>query len=232
MVAVLPALDEETCIGDVVRGIAPRVDSVIVVDNGSADRTAENARAAGAEVVSEPRRGYGHACLAGIAHARTLGAEVVLFLDADGSDAPDDAPALLGPVTRGEVDLALGVRTATLTEPGAMTPVQRFGNWLGPTLMRWTLGATYRDMPPFKACTMSALDRLDLRDTGHGFTVEMLVKGHAAELRVAQIDVRCRARRGGASKVSGTLRGTIRAAVKIVSTIARHALGARFRATP
>jgi len=227
IVAVVPALDEEACVGDVVRGIAPYVDHVVIVDNGSRDRTASVAREAGADVVAEPIRGYGRACLAGLERARSLKADVVLFLDADGSDAPADAPLLIDPVVRGEADLALGRRRRGLVEPGAMTSVQRFGNWFGPALMRIGLGAPYHDMPPFKVCSLAAVDRLALSDTGHGFTIELLIKAHRAGLRVVEIDVRCRARRGGVSKVSGTVLGASRAAVKIVSTIARHTVAAR-----
>lgn len=223
IVALVPALDEEHNIADVVRGVAPYVEAVIVVDNGSKDDTARVAREAGADVVSEPRRGYGRACLAGLARATAIGATHVLFLDGDGSDDPLDAPRVLEPVVSGRCDLALGVRPRDLVEPGAMTGVQRFGNWLAPLLMRLTLGAHYSDMPPFKACAMTSLTELDLRDEGHGFTIELLVKAHARRLRVVEVPVRCRARRGGVSKVSGTLRGASRAAVKIVSTIGRHA---------
>jgi glycosyltransferase involved in cell wall biosynthesis len=229
VVALVPALDEEHCIADVVSGIAPRVDRVIVVDNASVDATARIAREAGADVVSEPRRGYGRACLAGLARARELGAEVVLFLDGDGSDDPADADRLLQPVLEGEIDIALGARRGDLIEEGAMTPVQRFGNWLAPFLMRWTMGAPYHDMPPFKACSMKALDGLALGDVGHGFTIELLIKAHHRRLRVLEIPVRCRARRGGVSKVSGDFRAASRAAVKILSTIARHALSERVR---
>src|SRR5687767_965506 len=126
VVALIPALDEEHCIPGVVRGIAPYVDVVVVVDNGSQDGTARAAREAGAEIVAEPRRGYGRACLAGIARAKALGASIVLFLDGDGSDDPMDAERLLEPVTSGRFDIALGVRPRELVEAGAMTAVQRF----------------------------------------------------------------------------------------------------------
>ena len=223
IVAVLPALDEEENIAGVVRDVAPQVDRVVVVDNGSRDATADRARAAGADVVHEPARGYGAACLAGIARARDLGAEVVVFLDADGSDDPSEAPRLLAPILGGAADLVLGVRTRETTEPGAMTSVQRFGNWFAPRIMRLATGARYRDMPPFKAIRRDALDALALRDRGHGFTIELLLRAHALRLRVVEVPVRCRARRAGASKVSGTIRGSARAAVKIVTTIARYA---------
>jgi glycosyltransferase involved in cell wall biosynthesis len=222
VVALIPALDEEGNIADVVRGVAPHVDRVVVIDNGSVDGTARVAEEASADVVSEPRRGYGRACLAGLERARALKATTVLFLDGDGSDDPSDAPRLLGPVLSGEVDIALGRRVPHLVEPSAMTPVQRFGNWFAPLLMRASLGAPYHDMPPFKACAFEALVGLHLVDTGHGFTIEMLIKAHLKGLRVREVPVGCRRRRAGVSKVSGTLGGSARAAVKIVSTIGRY----------
>jgi glycosyltransferase involved in cell wall biosynthesis len=219
---VVPALDEEASIGEVVRGARPHVDRVVVVDNGSRDATSQRARDAGADVVREPRRGYGAACLAGVRRARELGATVVLYMDGDGSDDPDEAPLLLGPVERGEADLVLGARTRI--ERGAMAPVQRLGNWLAPLLMRIAVGARYRDMPPFKAISVEALDRLALRDAGMGYIIEMLLRAHALRLRVVEVDVTWRVRRAGHSKVSGTVRGTVRASVKILSAIARHGL--------
>jgi glycosyltransferase involved in cell wall biosynthesis len=203
------------------------VDRVLVVDNGSRDRTADVARAAGAVVVHEPRRGYGAACLAGVRRARELGARVILFLDADGSDDPSEAPLLLDPILRGEKDLVLGYRAPHLMEPGAMTPVQSFGNWFAPVLMRAIIGTRYHDVPPFKAIALDALERLALTDTGMGYSIQMLLCAHRHRLRVAEVQVSCRARRAGASKVSGTVRGTVRAAVKITSSIAWHAVASR-----
>jgi glycosyltransferase involved in cell wall biosynthesis len=226
-VAVVPALDEEGSIGSVVRGAGAHVDRVVVVDNGSRDATAERAREAGAEVVSEPKRGYGAACLAGVRRARELGATVVLYMDGDGSDDPDEAPSLLGPVERGEADLVLGIRTRV--ERGAMAPVQRFGNWLAPRLMRVAVGARYRDMPPYKAVSVHALDRLSLGDEGMGYIIEMLLRAHSLGLRVVEVEVAWRARRAGHSKVSGTVAGTVRASVTIVSAIGRHGLQGALR---
>jgi len=230
IVAVVPALDEEANIGGVVTGIARYVHQVVVVDNGSADRTAACAAEAGADVVIEPRRGYGRACLAGIERARTLQADIVLFLDGDGSDDPADAPRVLQEVLVDRADITLGNRTRELTDRGAMTSVQRFGNWFAPLLMRLAVGARYRDMPPFKACSMRALDQLGLKDTGHGFTIELMMKAHRHRLRVEQVSVRCHARKAGVSKVSGNLRGATRAAFKITSSIARHTV--RYRYAP
>jgi glycosyltransferase involved in cell wall biosynthesis len=226
-VAIVPALDEEDTIAETVRGLVPVVDRVLVVDNGSTDETSRVAREAGAEVVTEPRRGYGRACLAGMARAAALGASVVLFADGDGSDHPGDAARLLAALARDGGDLVLGVRTRALAEPGSMTPVQRFGNWLAPALIRVLLGADYHDMPPLKACRRDALDALGLTDTTYGFTIELLIKAHRARLRVSEIPVRCRRRLGGESKVSGTLRGSARAAGKILWTVAVHATARR-----
>jgi glycosyltransferase involved in cell wall biosynthesis len=229
IVAVIPALDEEGSIGTVVRELAAHVDAIVVVDNGSRDDTSSVAASAGADVVSEPQRGYGRACLAGIARAKSKNASVVLFLDADGSDDPADAPRVLSPIVQGDADFVLGIRTARSTEPNAMTSVQRFGNWLAPALMRALVGARYSDMPPFKAIRVDALDRLVLEDQTYGFTIELLLKAHAARLRTQQIEVACRARTSGVSKVSGTVRGTVRATTRILSTIGRYAVLNRLR---
>ena len=221
-VAVIPALDEEGAISEVVRGLREQVDAVVVVDNGSRDATAERAREAGADVVHEPKKGYGAACLAGVSRARGLGATVVLFADGDGSDDPREASRLLSAIERREADLVLGVRT--LVERDAMAPVQRFGNWLAPLLMRVLVGARYRDMPPYKAVSIEALDRLALTDQGMGYIIQMLLRAHSMCLRVVEVDVVHRPRRAGRSKVSGTVVGTVRASAKIVSAILRHAV--------
>jgi glycosyltransferase involved in cell wall biosynthesis len=221
-VAVVPALDEQESIAGVVREVLGHVARVVVVDNGSRDATAQRAASAGADVVREPKRGYGAACLAGVRRARELGADVVLFLDGDGSDDPRETPRLLAPIGASEAELVLGVRTRVA--PGAMAPVQRFGNWLAPMLMRLLVGARYRDMPPFKAVTVRALDALALTDDGMGYVIQMLLRAHALGLRVVEVEVAHRPRTAGRSKVSGTVSGTVRASAKIISAIARHAL--------
>ncbi|MBI2894881.1 MAG: glycosyltransferase [Deltaproteobacteria bacterium] len=224
VVAVVPALDEEGTIGDVVRGLyaAPGVHAVVVADNASRDRTCEAARAAGADVVHEPRRGYGAACLAGIRRARELGASIVLLCDGDGSDDPAEAPRLIAPIRDGMADLVLGVRTRESTEPGAMTWPQKIGNRAVPLLLRATTGARYADLPPYKAIRASTLELLDLEERGGGFTIELLLAAHQARLRVREVEVRCRARRAGTSKVSGNARGALGAAAAILGTIVRR----------
>jgi glycosyltransferase involved in cell wall biosynthesis len=227
VIAVIPTLNEAECVARVVSGVLPYVSHVVVVDNGSTDDTASIAANASAIVVSEPERGYGAACLKGVARARELGADIVLFMDGDGSDDPEDAPRLLGVLAQTGADIALGVRDRKTMERGAMAPVQQFGNWLAPWLLR-RLGRTpYTDLPPFKAVRMQALERLNVQDRGHGFTVELLLRAHVEKMRVCELPVRCLVRRGGHSKVSGTVQGSVRAAVKIMSTVTRHVIRVR-----
>ena len=226
--AIIPALDEEATVGRVVRAIlgGSAVRTVVVVDNGSRDATAEVARAAGAEVVSEPRRGYGAACLAGIAHAaaRAEPCHVLVFLDGDLSDDSADVARLLEPIARGAADLVIGSRTRG-AEPGALTPQQRAGNAVAVAVIRALYGHRYTDLGPLRAIRLSSLVSLGMVDRDYGWTVEMQVKALRRGLRVVEVPVGYRRRAGGKSKVSGTLRGTIGAGWKILTTIARHARG-------
>lgn len=221
---IVPALNEEAAIGPTLAALrgAPLA-QLIAVDNGSTDRTAEVARAHGAEVVAEPRRGYGQACLAGIAALRPE-ITVVGFMDADGSDDPADLPRLLGPIARGEAEMVLGSRVLGQREAGALTPQQRFGNALATSLLRVFHGARYTDLGPFRAIRCDALDRLGIRDTGYGWTIEMQIKAARLGLRVKEIPVGYRRRRAGQSKISGTLRGTFSAGTKIIWTILRYSM--------
>ncbi len=221
---IIPVLNEEAAIGptlDALRGAA--LDQLIVVDNGSTDRTAEVARAHGAEVVAEPRRGYGSACLAGMAALRPE-ITVVAFMDGDGSDDPADLPRLLDPILRGEAEMVLGSRVLGSLEAGALTPQQRFGNALATGLLRLFHGARYTDLGPFRAIRRDALERLRMRDTNYGWTVEMQIKAARHKLRVKEIPVSYRRRRAGQSKISGTIRGTFSAGMKIIWTILRYSL--------
>ncbi len=219
---IIPALNEEAAIGPTLDGLqGVPVSQLIVVDNGSTDRTAEVARTHGAQVVSEPRRGYGSACLAGMA-ALAPDITVVAFMDGDGSDDPADLPRLLEPIARGEADMALGSRVLGERESGALTPQQRFGNALATLLLRIFHGARYTDLGPFRAIRRDALERLGMSDTSFGWTIEMQIKATRQGLRVLEIPVRYRKRRAGQSKISGTLRGTISAGSKIIWTIFRY----------
>lgn len=223
---VIPALDEEAALPGVLAAL-PRgiVRAVVVADNGSRDRTAEVARAAGAVVVSEPRRGYGAACLAALARLRADPPEAVAFLDADGSDDPAELPALLAPLAAGAADLVVGSRVLGAPEPGSLTAVQAFGNRLAAALLAALWGARVSDLGPFRAVRWSALERLGMRDRDYGWTVEMQARALAAGLVVTEVPVRHLRRAAGRSKVSGTLRGAAGAGWKILFTIARVRLG-------
>ena len=231
---VIPALDEEAPLASVLaelpRAGAPdapgfRVREVVVVDNGSRDRTAEVARAARATVIAEPRRGYGAACLAGLAHLRASPPDVVAFLDADHSDDPRELPAVLAPILAGRADLVIGSRALGRREPGSLTPVQEFGNRLAAVLLRLLFGLSATDLGPFRAIRWRALESLGMRDRDFGWTVEMQARAARAGLRVAEVPVSYR-RRIGRSKISGTVRGVLGAGWKILFTIARVRLGA------
>jgi glycosyltransferase involved in cell wall biosynthesis len=223
IVAIIPAYNEEQSIGKVVRAIPqPPVDEIIVVNNNSRDRTAEVAAANGAYVVFESEQGYGAACLRGIAEAKKVSAEILVFLDADFSDFPEEIPSLITPILAGECDLVIGSRALGEKEKGAMTPQQLFGNWLACRLMHLLLGVRYTDLGPFRAISFLALERLNMRDRNYGWTVEMQIKAAKEKLRVREVPVRYR-RRIGKSKISGTIKGTLMAGWKIITTILRHA---------
>ncbi len=218
---VIPALNEEGSIEKTLRGLPPGVfEQVVVADNGSADRTARMAELAGAQVVREPRRGYGGACLAGIAALRPE-IEVVVFMDADGSDDPADLPLLLGPIERDEADLVIGSRVLGGAEPGAITPQQRFGGALATWLIHRLDGFRYTDLGPYRAIRRSSLERIGMRDADYGWTIEMQIKALQYGLRVVEANVRCRRRRAGRSKVGGSLWGGLAAGFKILWTVAR-----------
>lgn len=224
---IIPALNEEASIPLVMRDI-PRefVRDVIVIDNGSHDRTADVARNAGAQVVHEPERGYGSACLRGLAELRGRPQgppAVVVFLDADFSDHPDELPALVRPILEGKCHMVLGSRLAGAREPGAMPPQSVWGNRLACFLMRILFGVRYTDLGPFRAIRWDALERLGMIDRNFGWTVEMQIKAARAGLSFLEVPVSYR-RRVGASKISGTVSGTIRAGYKILYLIAKYGL--------
>ncbi|HZT29046.1 MAG TPA: glycosyltransferase family 2 protein [Bryobacteraceae bacterium] len=223
-VLIIPALNEESAIGLTLDRVPRHLyRAVIVADNGSCDRTAAIARARGATVVSEPRRGYGAACLKALGHlpAET---EAVVFMDADASDDPAEATLLLDPIFQGRADLVLGSRTLGRAEPGALQPHQALGNHLAAFLIRLLYGHPYTDLGPFRAIRVSALAQLGMRDRNYGWTVEMQIKALRRGLRVLEVPVSYRRRAGGASKVSGNLPASLLAGAKIIWTVFRLAL--------
>ncbi len=223
VIAIIPAFNEESSIGLVLRAIPKNlVEKVIVADNGSQDRTAEIAKQAGAEVVSEPRKGYGRACLAGIEFAKRWNPEAIVFLDADFSDHPEEIPLLLQKLTEG-FDLVIGSRTLGNAEPGALLPQARWGNRLAVYLIKRLFDHRYSDLGPFRAIKWDALIALNMQDHTFGWTVEMQVKAVRAGLRITEVPVSYR-KRVGVSKVTGTISGTIKAGYKILFTIFKYHL--------
>jgi len=225
VVAIIPARNEEGAIGKVV-GALPRdlVRRVIVVDNGSTDRTADVARAAGATVVPLAQPGYGRACATGVAAAGD--AEIILFLDGDYSDFPEEAPLLLAPILANEADLVIGSRLRGRREPGALPPHQLFGNWLVSGLMRLLYGVQVTDLGPFRAIRAELLASLAMEQMTYGWPSEMMVKSARRGARIAEVPVSYR-KRIGRSKISGTVRGTILATYYIFGVTLRYALPRR-----
>lgn len=220
---IIPALDEEHSVGRVLDELPVAwADDVIVADNGSRDRTAWVAERAGATVVLEPERGYGAACLAGLA-SLSPDSEIVVFLDADLSDYPEDIEKLVSPILEGRADFVLGSRMLESRARAALTVQQRWGNTLAVTLIRWRFGFRYSDLGPFRAIRRDALDRLGMCDRNYGWTVEMQIKAIRAGLRVVEVPVGYR-QRIGRSKISGTVRGVIGAGAKILFTVFRYSL--------
>ena len=213
---VIPARNEEGAIGKVVSSIVHQVDAVIVADNGSTDATADVARAAGAVVVSVPEPGYGRACLAAIETAGDF--DILVFMDGDASDDPQDLPKLLAPILSGEADMVIGSRILGDCDPGALTVQQRFGNTLACWLMNLFWGYRFTDLGPFRAITREAYERLNMQAPTFGWTVEMQVRALKYSLKCAEVPVHYR-ERIGVSKISGTLRGVILAGYYILGTI-------------
>ena len=222
---IIPALDEEEPIAGVVRECLATglPNEVIVVDNGSTDRTAERAHEAGARVVTASR-GYGRACAAGV-RALSPECDIVVFLDGDGSDVPTFMNQLVDPVARGTHDFVIGSRTRGQREPGSMNFQQIFAGRLAGLILRVLYGVRYTDMSPFRAIRRHALEQLDMREKTYGWNLEMQMKAARDGLRVLEVPVNHRRRAGGESKVSGTFRGTFVAGSRIVATLLRVAVG-------
>lgn len=224
---VIPALNEEACIGAVVRGIRTALAAtVIVVDNGSIDATARVARDAGARVVDEPRRGHGSACAAGVASLDDDCA-IVAFLDGDGSDPPTELPAVLAPIERGSADFVLGSRVRGVREAGSLLWHQIAAGMLASSVLHMLYAVRYSDMSPVRAIRREALDRLGMRERTYGWNLEMQALAARSGLRVQEVPVRHRLRAGGNSKVAGTFVGSLRAALRIVLVLIRLVLDGR-----
>jgi glycosyltransferase involved in cell wall biosynthesis len=219
-VVVIPAWNEAGSIAAVVRGI-PADWPVVVVDGGSSDGTVERAREAGAEVVVEPRRGYGRACRTGADRAAELGADVVAWVDAGGCEDPADLAEVVAPVARGEYDLCVGSRVRGERERGALRPMQRLGNALAVRLIALRWGQRFTDLGSPRAIRLNALNRLEMSELGMGWPVQMQALAAREGLRVTEVPVRYRRRRVGASKVSGSPIGSLRAGRAILGVVLR-----------
>lgn len=222
---IIPALNEEDAIGNVIRDIpSVLVRDIIVVDNGSIDKTAVRAEEAGATVLRQTAKGYGNACLKGMEHIaqKKDKPDIVVFLDGDYSDHPQEMTELVAGITAEGYDMVLGSRAMGISEQGSLTPQQRFGNWLSTQMIRVLFGVKYTDLGPFRAIRYNRLLALGMVDRNYGWTVEMQVKAAKQGFKIKEIPVSYR-RRIGVSKVSGTVKGTIGAGYKIITTILKYA---------
>jgi glycosyltransferase involved in cell wall biosynthesis len=217
---IIPAFNEARSIGQVVAALPKKVDQIIVADNASTDATAKIAREHGAVVVHEKKKGYGYACLKGMAFLEDDPPEIVVFLDGDYSDYPEDLETLVDPILKGTVVFSLGARDKKLRERGALTPQQVFGNSLACFLMRWLYQSRFTDLGPFRAIRWETLQSLGMQDKTYGWTVEMQLKILRRKLPYIEIPVRYR-KRIGVSKVSGTVKGTLMAGYKIITWIGK-----------
>lgn len=224
IVVIIPAFNEENAVGIVIREIPKHlVAEIIVVNNNSNDQTAQIAKEAGATVLNESRQGYGWACLKGIDYCKqqNILPDIVVFMDADHSDYPEEMPRLIKPIIEQNFDMVIGSRALGKRERGSMTPQQIFGNWLATNLIKIFYGVIYTDLGPFRAITFEKLIAMKMQDTTYGWTVEMQLKAAKMKLKVVEVPVNYRSRIG-VSKVSGTLKGTIMAGYKILSWIFKY----------
>jgi len=221
---IIPAFNEENGVGQVLSEIPNElVTEVVVVNNASTDDTERIAKEGGATVLREPISGYGRACLKGIDYLKntSMSPDVVVFLDADHSDYPEEMKKLVAPILQNEADLVIGSRALGQKEAGAMTPQQIFGNWLATRLLKLFYGVKFTDLGPFRAVRFSSLLKMDMQDKTYGWTVEMQLKAAKMKMRCLEVPVRYR-KRIGFSKISGTLKGTVLAGYKILHTIFKY----------
>ena len=220
---IIPAFNEENSIANVINDVPKIVDEIIVIDNNSTDETAKNAKNAGATVLKEVKKGYGFACLKGLNYIanQTIKPTIVVFLDGDYSDYPTQLTSIVQPIIEENIDFVIGARVKELREPGSMKPQQIFGNWLATNLMKVFFGAKFTDLGPFRAIKYEKLVALKMTDTTYGWTVEMQLKVLKKKMSYLEIPVKYR-NRIGTSKVSGTVKGSIFAGVKILSWIFKY----------
>lgn len=217
---VIPALNEGESLGQVLSDIPSGcVSEVVVVDGGSTDNTVSVARAGGAHVVNENRRGYGRACATGSINAN---GDILVFLDADGADDPRQIPDLISPILNGRAEMVLGSRLRGNISPGAMPKHQRFGNWFSAKLIHLLYGLPLSDLSPFRAVVRKKLAELEMQDMTYGWPTEMIVKAVRSGWSIEEIPVNYHSRLGGESKISGTIRGTVLATIHILTTILRY----------
>jgi len=222
---IIPAYNEADSIASVIREIPKSVSEVIVVNNNSTDKTAENAIDAGATVLTENRMGYGYACLKGMNHIakQSKVPDIIVFVDGDYSDYPEELNKIVAPILNKQADFVIGARVKRLREEGSMTPQQIFGNWLATFLMKLLFGATFTDLGPFRAIAYPKLLTLNMEDKTYGWTVEMQLKALKNKLTYAEVPVRYK-KRIGVSKVSGTVKGSIFAGIKILGWIFKYSI--------
>ena len=220
---IIPAYNEQDSIANVIKDIPKIVDEVIVISNNSTDHTEINAKNAGATVLQENRKGYGYACLKGMEYISTQKnlPNIIVFLDGDYSDYPEQLTEIIAPIVNDDIDFVIGARVKRLREKGSMTPQQVFGNWLATFLMKLFFGARFTDLGPFRAIKYDKLLALNMEDKTYGWTVEMQLKALKQNLLYIEIPVKYR-NRIGVSKVSGTVKGTIFAGVKILGWIFKY----------
>jgi glycosyltransferase involved in cell wall biosynthesis len=220
---IIPAYNEEKAIGNVIKEIPNSVSEIIVISNNSTDNTIQVARDAGATVLSESRKGYGFACLKGMEYIASLDTkpDIIVFLDGDYSDYPEELLKIIAPIQNENIDFVIGARVASLREKHSMTPQQVFGNWLATTLMKYFFRAKFTDLGPFRAIKYDKLLALKMEDKTYGWTVEMQLKVLKQKMTYREIPVRYK-NRIGISKVSGTVKGTIMAGIKIIGWIFKY----------
>jgi glycosyltransferase involved in cell wall biosynthesis len=224
IIVVIPAFNEENAVGKVVKAIpTPLVDLIIVVNNASTDATRKNAEDQGAMVIDQPVKGYGNACLKGMEYIaqERLNPDIVVFIDADFSDYPEEMPLLIDPIIDENYDMVIGSRALGKREKGSMTIPQVFGNWLATKLLKWIYGYRFTDLGPFRSIKYSKLIELNMQDKTYGWTVEMQVKAAKRQMKTTEVAVNYK-NRIGTSKVSGTVKGTFMAGYKILYTIFKY----------